>query len=39
MAGLGLLPLGTSPAQFESMVRGEIRKWSDLIKKANLRLD
>ena len=39
MVDLGLLPMGTSPTQFEAMVRGEVRKWSDLIRKSNLRLD
>ena len=36
---LGLMPVGSSPHQFETLVNGEIRKWSDLIRKSNLRLD
>jgi tripartite-type tricarboxylate transporter receptor subunit TctC len=39
VSDLGLMPVGTSIQQFDSLVRSETRKWSDLIAKTNLRLD
>ena len=38
-AGLGVTPIGDSRVQFTAFVRGEIAKWSKLIKDANIKAD
>lgn len=36
---LGLVPLGTSPQQFDALIRAETRKWLDLIQRTNLKVE
>jgi tripartite-type tricarboxylate transporter receptor subunit TctC len=36
LAALGLEPMGNSPEAFERMVASESRKWSDIVRKANI---
>ena len=36
LAGLGLEPMGNSPEAFERMIAAESRKWSDIVRKANI---
>jgi tripartite-type tricarboxylate transporter receptor subunit TctC len=33
---LGLDPVGNTPAEFEKMIASESRKWSDIVRKANI---
>jgi len=37
LAELGLEPMGNTPAEFEAMIASETRKWSDIVRKANIR--
>ena len=34
LSGLGLEPLGNSPAEFERMIADESRKWGDIVRRA-----
>jgi tripartite-type tricarboxylate transporter receptor subunit TctC len=36
LAGLGLEPMGNTPEAFEKMIASESRKWSDIVRKANI---
>jgi tripartite-type tricarboxylate transporter receptor subunit TctC len=36
LAALGLEPMGNSPAAFERMIASESRKWSGIVRKANI---
>jgi tripartite-type tricarboxylate transporter receptor subunit TctC len=36
LAGLGLEPMGNTPEQFEKLIASESRKWSDIVRKANI---
>jgi tripartite-type tricarboxylate transporter receptor subunit TctC len=36
LAGLGLEPMGNSPEAFERMIAAESRKWSEIVRKANI---
>jgi tripartite-type tricarboxylate transporter receptor subunit TctC len=36
LAGLGLDPVGNTPEQFEKLIASESRKWSDIVRKANI---
>ena len=36
LAGLGLEPIGNTPEAFERMIAAESRKWSDIVRKANI---
>jgi tripartite-type tricarboxylate transporter receptor subunit TctC len=38
-AGMGVEPGGLSPAQFAELVRGETKKWGDIIRRANIKLE
>jgi tripartite-type tricarboxylate transporter receptor subunit TctC len=37
LAALGLEPMGNTPAEFEAMIATETAKWSDIVRKANIR--
>jgi tripartite-type tricarboxylate transporter receptor subunit TctC len=37
LAALGLEPMGNTPAQFAAMIASETGKWSDIVRKANIR--
>ena len=37
LAALGLDPMGNSPEAFERMIGAESRKWSDIVRKANIK--
>jgi tripartite-type tricarboxylate transporter receptor subunit TctC len=37
LAALGLDPVGNSPEAFERMIATESRKWSDIVRKANIK--
>jgi len=37
LAGLGLEPLGNSPAEFERMIAAESRKWGDIVRRAGIK--
>jgi tripartite-type tricarboxylate transporter receptor subunit TctC len=37
LAGLGLDPLGNSPDDFQRMIAAESRKWSDIVRKADIK--
>ena len=39
LIALGLQPLGGSPAEFSSFINAEVRKWGDVIKRANIKGD
>jgi tripartite-type tricarboxylate transporter receptor subunit TctC len=36
LAALGLEPMGNTPEQFEKLIASESRKWSDIVRKANI---
>jgi len=36
LAGLGLEPMGNTPAEFEAMIAAESRKWGDIVRKAHI---
>jgi len=36
---LGLIPVGSSPAEFDALVRAEIARWAKVIEQAKIRLD
>ena len=36
LAALGLDPMGNTPEEFEKMIASESRKWSDIVRKANI---
>lgn len=36
---LGLLPMSTTPAQFDALIRAEVRKWTELFRAGNIRID
>ena len=38
LAGLGLEPVGNTPEQFDALIRAEGRKWSDIVKRANIKV-
>ena len=37
LAGLGLEPLGNPPEDFQRMIAAESRKWSDIVRKADIK--
>jgi tripartite-type tricarboxylate transporter receptor subunit TctC len=37
LSGLGLEPLGNSPAEFERMIADESRKWGDIVRRAGIK--
>jgi tripartite-type tricarboxylate transporter receptor subunit TctC len=39
LAELGLEPVGDTPAQFGAVIEAESRKWGDIVKKANIRVE
>jgi tripartite-type tricarboxylate transporter receptor subunit TctC len=36
---LGVEPAGSTPEETDRYLHNEIRKWSDIVRKANLKLD
>ena len=36
LAGLGLEPVGNTPEAFDAMIKTESRKWTDIVRKANI---
>jgi hypothetical protein len=36
---LGYLPIGGGPADYAANLRSEIKKWGDVITKANIRIE
>lgn len=39
MAGEGSEPVGSTPAEFAAHVKGEVKKWGDVIRQAKIRAD
>ena len=37
LAGLGLEPVGNAPERSTSMIKAESRKWTDIVRKANIK--
>jgi tripartite-type tricarboxylate transporter receptor subunit TctC len=37
LAGLGLEPVGNTPEEFDAMIKTETRKWTDIVRKANIK--
>jgi tripartite-type tricarboxylate transporter receptor subunit TctC len=37
LAGLGLEPVGNTPEQFDKLIKAEGRKWSDIVRRANIK--
>jgi tripartite-type tricarboxylate transporter receptor subunit TctC len=36
---LGVDPMGSTPAETDRYLHGEIKKWQDIVAKANLKID
>jgi tripartite-type tricarboxylate transporter receptor subunit TctC len=39
MAQLGLIPVGSSPAEFDALIRSDMARWAKVIEQAKIRLD
>ncbi len=39
LAGAGLEPVGSTPEAFDAMIKSETRKWGDIVRKANIKLE
>jgi len=39
LTGLGAEPVGNSPEEFSAMVKAEVVKWADVVKKSGARVD
>jgi tripartite-type tricarboxylate transporter receptor subunit TctC len=39
LAGMGLEPVGNTPAEFAATVRNDYAKWGKVIRDANIKLD
>ena len=39
LAGLGLEPVGDTPAEFDAVIKSDTRKWTDIVRKANIRIE
>ncbi len=39
LAGLGLESVGNTPAEFDALIKAETRKWTDIVRKANIRVE
>jgi tripartite-type tricarboxylate transporter receptor subunit TctC len=39
MAEFGIIPAGTSPEEFDALIRSEIEKWTKVAKAANITAD
>ena len=37
LAGLGLEPVGNTPEAFDAMIKAESRKWTEIVRKANIK--
>ena len=37
LAGLGLEPVGNTPAEFDALIKAETRKWGDIVEKAGIK--
>jgi tripartite-type tricarboxylate transporter receptor subunit TctC len=37
LAGLGLDPVGNTPEAFDTMIKAETRKWTDIVRRANIK--
>ena len=35
----GIIPSGSSPEQFEALIKSEIEKWQKVVKEANITVD
>ena len=35
----GIQPVGNTPEEFQTLIRGEVKRWHPLIKNLNIRLD
>jgi tripartite-type tricarboxylate transporter receptor subunit TctC len=36
LAGLGLEPVGNTPAEFDALIKAQTRKWTDIVRKAGI---
>jgi len=39
LAGLGLEPVGSTPEAFDAMIKSETKKWGDIVRKANIKVE
>jgi tripartite-type tricarboxylate transporter receptor subunit TctC len=39
MKQLGLIPVGSSPAEFDALIREEIRRWARVIEQAKVKIE
>jgi tripartite-type tricarboxylate transporter receptor subunit TctC len=39
LAGLGLEPVGNTPAEFDAIIKAETRKWNDIVRKAGIKVE
>ena len=39
LAGLGLEPVGNTPEAFDAMIKSETKKWGDIVRKANIKVE
>jgi len=39
MTSLGMEPVGSSPEEYDALIRGEIEKWSGVVKKAGIKIE
>ena len=39
MADVGLTPVGSSPQEFNELIRKEMARWSKVVKQAGVKLD
>jgi len=37
LAGFGLEPVGNTPEAFDAMIKAESRKWTEIVRKANIK--
>ena len=37
LAGLGLEPVGNTPAEFDALIKAETKKWGDIVEKAGIK--
>jgi tripartite-type tricarboxylate transporter receptor subunit TctC len=37
LAGLGVEPVGNTPEAFDAMIKSETRKWTDIVRRANIK--
>ncbi len=39
LAALGLEPVGSTPEAFDAMIKAETKKWGDIVRKANIKVE